>query len=167
MVKNKTRQKPVNAWVSLCLVTKRLANWGELLSGRPLVRIQFGVPARRKRLIACGELFHFITKLIARSLRLLLAFRPQPLCRIAVRRPPHSYSQKAQSPPVKRALCFFIALAQRRRSAEGHPAQRRTAFPRQLFSLQRSKSGQFELCIPSALPPEAQRRCAGEAPCAG
>lgn len=31
MVKNKTRQKPANAWVSLCLVTKQLANWGELL----------------------------------------------------------------------------------------------------------------------------------------
>ena len=44
MVKNKTRQKPVNAWVSLCLVTKRLANWGELLSDRPLVRTQPGVP---------------------------------------------------------------------------------------------------------------------------
>ena len=48
MVKNKTRQKPVNAWVSLCLVTKRLANWGELLSGRPPVRVWSGVPHARK-----------------------------------------------------------------------------------------------------------------------
>ena len=46
MVKNKTRQKPVNAWVSLCLVTKRLANWGELLSERPWVRIPPGTPRR-------------------------------------------------------------------------------------------------------------------------
>ena len=44
MVKNKTRQKPANAWVSLCLVTKRLANWGELLSGRPWVRIPPSAP---------------------------------------------------------------------------------------------------------------------------
>lgn len=47
MVKNKTRQKPANAWVSLCLVTKRLANWGELLSGTPAVRACPGVPKRR------------------------------------------------------------------------------------------------------------------------
>ena len=39
MVKNKTRQKPANAWVSLCLVTKRLANWGELLSEGSEVQI--------------------------------------------------------------------------------------------------------------------------------
>ena len=49
MVKNKTRQKPVNAWVSLCLVTKRLANWGELLSGRSGVRITSGTPAHNAR----------------------------------------------------------------------------------------------------------------------
>lgn len=48
MVKNKTRQKPVNAWVSLCLVTKRLANWGELLSNRPLVRLQSGTYKRHE-----------------------------------------------------------------------------------------------------------------------
>lgn len=42
MVKNKTRQKPVNAWVSLCLVTKRLANWGELLSEGSDVQIVSG-----------------------------------------------------------------------------------------------------------------------------
>ena len=46
MVKNKTRQKPANAWVSLCLVAKRLANWGELLSGRPEVRLLSGTPNR-------------------------------------------------------------------------------------------------------------------------
>ena len=38
-----------------------------LRPGRPLVRIQSGVPARRKQHIACDELFHFIAKLIARS----------------------------------------------------------------------------------------------------
>ena len=53
MVKNKTRQKPVNAWVSLCLVTKRLANWGELLSDRPLVRTQPGVPKAPLQAIFC------------------------------------------------------------------------------------------------------------------
>ena len=31
MDENETRKKSVNAWVFLCLVTKRLANWGELL----------------------------------------------------------------------------------------------------------------------------------------
>ena len=35
--------------------------------------------AVRKRHIACGELFHFIAKLIARSLKLLLASKPDPL----------------------------------------------------------------------------------------
>lgn len=44
MDENETRKKSVNAWVFLCLVTKRLANWGELLSERPLVRIQSGTP---------------------------------------------------------------------------------------------------------------------------
>ena len=44
MDENETRKKSVNAWVFLCLVTKRLANWGELLSGRPLVRFQSGTP---------------------------------------------------------------------------------------------------------------------------
>ena len=38
-----------------------------LRPGRPLVRIQSGAPARRKRHIACDELFHFIAKLIVRS----------------------------------------------------------------------------------------------------
>ena len=35
--------------------------------------------ARRKRYIACDELFHCIAKLIARSLKLLLASKPDPL----------------------------------------------------------------------------------------
>ena len=43
------------------------------------VRIPPAAPARRKRHIACGELFHFITKLIARSLKLLPASKPNPL----------------------------------------------------------------------------------------
>ena len=47
MVKNKTRQKPVNAWVSLCLVTKRLANWGELL------RVRCAFDSRRGRRQSC------------------------------------------------------------------------------------------------------------------
>ena len=55
MVKNKTRKKPENAWVSLCLVTKQLANWGELLSGRPEVRILSGTLIKN----SCGTVKYF------------------------------------------------------------------------------------------------------------
>ena len=44
MDENETRKKSVNAWVFLCLVTKRLANWGELLSPGSHVRVVSGTP---------------------------------------------------------------------------------------------------------------------------
>ena len=40
---------------------------------------RIGSPARRKRHIACDELFHFMAKLIARSLKLFLASSCDPL----------------------------------------------------------------------------------------
>ena len=70
MVKNKTRQKPVNAWVSLCLVTKRLANWGELLSDRPLVRTQPGVPKAPLQAIFAG-LQRFLLSFLLNSFAVL------------------------------------------------------------------------------------------------
>ena len=41
---NKTGKKPTNTWVSLCSVTKRLAEWGELLSPGSHVRVVSGTP---------------------------------------------------------------------------------------------------------------------------
>ena len=82
MVKNKTRQKPVNAWVSLCLVTKRLANWGELLSDRPLVRTQPGVPkmtaVSRFLMVCSGFCYHFIGALLPLRRNNFIHFRCMP-----------------------------------------------------------------------------------------
>ena len=55
---NKTGKKPTNTWVSLCSVTKRLAEWGELLRVRLGVRFPSGVPRRSKLCIACSDLFY-------------------------------------------------------------------------------------------------------------
>lgn len=55
---NKTGEKPTNTWVSLCSVTKRLADWGELLRVRLGVRFPSGVPRRSKLCIACSDLFY-------------------------------------------------------------------------------------------------------------
>ena len=66
MVKNKTRQKPVNAWVSLCLVTKRLANWGELLSVGSEVQILSGTPKTPLQAVFCWFAAFFILLLPAR-----------------------------------------------------------------------------------------------------
>ena len=64
MVKNKTRQKPVNAWVSLCLVTKRLANWGELLSVGSEVQVLFGTPANNAESLCFQGLSAFFNKFL-------------------------------------------------------------------------------------------------------
>ena len=48
---------------------------GLAVGGPPCGRLLYA----RKRHIACDELFHFTAKLIARSLKLLLASKPDPL----------------------------------------------------------------------------------------
>ena len=75
-----------NAWRSRVVGRARTIGNRVTVKSGSRVRIPPSPPARRKRHVACGELFHFFAKLISHAFLLLLAFtksHARPACSAA------------------------------------------------------------------------------------